>query len=197
MLPPHRLSEAIIVLCDAFRQYPVVRHTIGEIDEHYNQKLRTLVELFVANRTLREEPILAITDRTRVVAVAVISSPDNHDVPPELADYREAAWKKLGQAACERYAALCDIWQKFAIAEPQYHLNMIGVSSSHLGRRFGRLLLDSVHEMSRRSPNSHGVSLTTEDPDKVSFYEYFGYRIVGHERFSSQHETWGFFRWND
>ena len=33
--------------------------------------------------------------------------------------------------------------------------------------------------MSREAPESQGVSLTTETPRNLPFYEHFGYRIIG------------------
>lgn len=193
-LPPHRAHEAVAVLCDAFREYPVMRHVIGPAGDDYDSRLGTLIDFFTTARVLRKEPILAVEDAGRVAAVAILTSPGDREAPAELAELRESVWRELGALARRRYEALGRIWQQFAIPEPHYHLNMIGVLKSHAGRGLARQLLDAVHDLSRREPGSNGVSLTTEDPGNVALYEYFRYEIVGHARVSDGFETWAFFR---
>ena len=100
----------------------------------------------------------------------------------------------LGGAARDRYNQLGRIWARFAINEPNLHLNMIGVRGTHAGRGLGRLLLDHVHARSVSDPDSTGVTLTTESRDNVPLYEHLGYRLVGHEHVSDSLATWGFFR---
>ncbi len=161
-LPPERAEEAVVVLCNSFRDYPVFPYVIGETGDEYDKRLHTLIGFFVATRFYRDEPILAVSDAGRAVAVAILTPPVRREAPAEFAEHRKTVWEELGAAARGRYEALNESWQEFAIAEPNYYLNMIGVSRSHSGRGLGRVLLDAVHEMSRRDPDSTGVSLTTE-----------------------------------
>ena len=194
VLPVDRTEEALDVLCDAFYDYPVMRHVVGEDGDDYDKRLRTLIGFFLAARVLREEPMLAVIDDGRVVAVAILTSPGDRAAPAALLERREVVWAELGQAARERYEALGHIWQEFTIPDRHYHLNMIGVCRTHGGRGLGGLLLDAVHELSRGESGSCGVSLTTEDPANVSLYEHYGYEIVGHAICSPDFETWSFFR---
>ena len=53
--------------------------------------------------------------------------------------------------------------------------------------------MDAVWEQSRLDPASRGVSLTTEKPANLSFYEHFGYRPAGQARVDTL-DVWGFFR---
>jgi hypothetical protein len=71
---------------------------------------------------------------------------------------------------------------------------MIGVRRDRAGRGLGCALLDAIHAMSERDPDSTGISLTTETAANVPFYEHCGYDIVGHEQIVDGLETWGFFR---
>ena len=138
VLSPSRTSEALDVLCDSFYDYPVMRHVVGEVGEEYDHKLRTLIGFFLAARVLREEPMLAVEDEGRVVAIAILTSPGDGAAPPALAEKREIVWAELGQAARERYEALGEIWAQFTIPESHYHLNMIGVARTHGGSGLGR-----------------------------------------------------------
>jgi ribosomal protein S18 acetylase RimI-like enzyme len=116
------------------------------------------------------------------------------EAPPELATVREAAWAELGDAARRRYEAYGAACAPFVPDEKHLHVNMIGVRRSAQGSGLGRLLLDHVHAMSRADPQSSGVSLSTENESNVSFYQHFGYEIVGHAVVGSDLQTWNFFR---
>ena len=193
-LPAERAEEAVAVLCDSFCDYPVFPYVIGETGDEYDKRLHTLIGFFVAARFYRDEPVLAVSDTGRAVAVAILTPPVQREAPPEFAEHREAVWEELGAAARGRYEALDESWQEVAITEPHYHLFMIGVSRSHRGRGLGRVLLDAVHEMSRRDPDSTGVSLTTEVESNVGLYLHFGYDLVGHVKAGDAVDTWVFFR---
>ena len=195
--PPARSEEAVAALADAFHDYPVMRYIIGEAGEDYDRRLHLLIGLFVAGRLLRGNPILAIEDAGRAVAVATTTPSGEQIEPPELVAIRAALWQELGGGAKSRSEQLIAIWERLAVPGPQYHLNMLGVRRSHAGRGLGRVLLDAVHEMSRRDATSEGVSLSTEDPKNVLLYQHCGYKVTSHERVSDDLETWIMFREDD
>jgi hypothetical protein len=55
-------EDAVSVLCDAFRDYPVMRYVLGSNGD-YDRRLRTLIGFFVSARVYRDEPVLGIHDR--------------------------------------------------------------------------------------------------------------------------------------
>jgi len=193
-LPPERAEDAVSVLCDAFRDYPVMRFILGPPGVDDADHLRTLIGFFVQNRVLRREPLLVVNDGDTAAAAAVMTPPGQRPAPPQLDALRETVWRTVGPAARARYEHLGTVWQDFTIATPHLHLNMLGVRRSHAGRGLARILLDAVHALSEADPGSAGVSLTTEDPGNVSLYRHFGYRVVGHRQAAPGVETWGFFR---
>ena len=73
---------------------------------------------------------------------------------------------------------------------------MIGVRPAHQGRGLARLVMDTVHEISRRDPESHGVALSTETAENVELYRHFGYRVLG-SRDVDELCTWTMFRPDD
>jgi GNAT superfamily N-acetyltransferase len=195
--PHSRSDEAVSVLVDAFRSYPVMRFVIGNAGDDYERRLDMLIGHFVAGRLIRGNPILAIEDGGRAVAVATITPPGDQKDPPALLERREALWAELGADTRARMEALVAVWERLAVPGPQYHLNMLGVRRSHAGRGLGRLLLDAVHQMSKDDPASAGVSLSTEDRKNVALYQHCGYEITSHEVVSPDLETWIFFRKDD
>jgi GNAT superfamily N-acetyltransferase len=197
LLRPYEIDEAITVLCDAFRDYPVMRYVLGTAGD-YERRLRTLVGFFVSARVFREEPVLGSRDETGTLVAAAIVTLPGERVPPEpLAVRREEVWAELGPAERARYDTYGAACAPFAVQQPHHHLNMIGVRRSHAGRGFGGRLLDAVHRMAADDEGSFGVSLTTEARQNLAFYEQFGYRIIGYARVPRAFETWTFFRPSD
>lgn len=196
-LPPERIEETVATLCDAFHDYPVMTYVVGEAGADYDRRLRQLIHLFVSARVLRGDPILGIEDGGRAVAIATITPPGEHPVPPEFPALRESLWEILGPAARGRYEGLVQVWERHAFPPRHYHLNMLGVRRSHAGRGWGGRLLREVHALSAADPQSSGVSLSTEDPKNVPLYRHCGYEIVAHERVTDELETWQFFRPDD
>ena len=196
-LDPERAPEAVGVLCDSFRNYPVMRYMIGEQGDRYDRFLERLIDIFVSGRVLRGDPILAIEEAGRAVAIATITRPGGPATHPHVEAARDALLLGLDPEAKVRSEALVSAWRRMALDVPQYHVNMLGVLATHAGRGLGGRLLREVHEMSRLDPGSTGVSLTTEDPKNVPLYQHCGYEVVSHDRITADLETWGFFRRDD
>ena len=187
-------DEVVDVLCESFYDYPVMRYVLGHENARYDSQLRTLIDFFVAARRLRGEPLLGIGSGAPMVATAIVSHVGVGEMPAELATVRDATWAELGDAARLRYEAFGAACAPFVPDEPHLHVNMIGVRRNAQGRGHGRRLLDHVHRMSRENSASSGVSLSTEDEANVSFYQHFGYEIVGHAVVGPHLQTWSFFR---
>ena len=197
-LDPGR-SDAVDVLFEAFHDYPVMRHVIGEAGDDYDRRLRLLIGFFVARRVEQRHPILAAGDGEAVLGIATLTPPGALGAPasPEFDVRRERLWKELGTPAKERMDHLVAVWEGHTISGPQWHLNMLGVRRAHAGRGIGRVLLDEVHRISRDDPTSAGVSLSTELPSNVHLYEHCGYEVRHHVRVADDLETWILFRPDD
>ena len=194
VVPAAEPEEAVAVLCEAFFDYPVMRHVLGAKPD-YTRRLRSLIGFFVAARVLRQDLILGVSDEARrLVAVALVTLPGERPVPDELSVRREAVWQELGTAERARYEAFGAASHQFDLDAPHHHLNMIGVQTSHAGRGLARTLLDHVHGLADADPGSSGVTLSTETSRNVALYEHFGYRRLGYARVALDLETWAFFR---
>ena len=217
-IAPHRTAEVVDVLCDAFRDYPVMRYVLegSSVVSPDPERLRTLIRFFVMARVLRGEPVLGIEAGAAhalgfdphqgtasaaeplaaeaLVAVATLTLPESGPAPQALDEERDRTWSGLGDDARRRYEELGLIWLGFGRARPHYHLNMIGVRRDYAGQGLGRTLLAEVHLRSTEDPRSSGVSLTTEDPRNVELYRHLGYDVVAEGEVPGALKTWGLFR---
>jgi len=187
------LSVITDVLSDSFFDYPVMRYVIHS-EKNYIIKLKTLLNFFVMARFFRHETILGIGSRSNIQGVALISNPKNTANPPELKILRDQVWSELGAASRSRYEKFGEVSAKFQVNVSHIHLNMIGIKNGAQGRGYGRKLIEQVHLLSLKDPDSGGITLTTEDPAKVSFYQYLGYHLLGESDVTQQLRSWSFFR---
>lgn len=188
------IDPAADVLCEAFSNYPVMRHVIRSHGAEYERHLTTLMRFFVTARVLRDEPVLTLDDDGEIVACALVTLPGKRPSPPALGELRERVWDELGPDARARYEAFGEACAALSLERPHHHLNMIGVRREHRGKGLAGRLLDDVHRLAREDPESAGVTLTTEDPANVPLYEHFGYRCLGRVRVADALESWSFFR---
>ena len=192
---PSTAPVVVDVMCDAFRDYPVMRFVLGNaIEGPDDPRLRALVGLFVRARELRGEPMFALLEGDRAVGAATGTLPGTRPPSEAFVQLRERVWSELGPEPRARYEAFATAGEPFYPREPHHHLNMLGVRRSHAGRGLARPLLEAVHALADADPNSTGVTLSTEDPKNVPLYEHFGYVVQGHVAVGDGLESWVFCR---
>jgi GNAT superfamily N-acetyltransferase len=191
-----RFDDTVNAFCDAFYDYAVTRYVIGDVGNDYDDRLRALIGYFTESRFSRDYPVLGLeSSNGRLVAAANINPPRGMAAPASLEAAFDRLGATLGEAAMRRYDAFVEACKPFEPDEPHVHLGMIGVIREAQGRGHARTLLEAVHAMSHADPESSGVSLTTETPKNLPFYEHFGYRILGRgETPDGGLVTWTLFR---
>ena len=186
-------SGVIDVICDAFRDYPVMRFVL-ESGERYPQDLRRFVRLIVMARVYRGEFIHGLAEGGVLQGAALVSLPARSVHSEPLEALRSELWDELGAAARARYELYSAASTPMVPPEHHYHLNVLAVRHAAHGRGYARKLLDHVHALSQSDPGSSGVSLSTETEANVPLYEHFGYRVVGRVEVAPGLTCWGFFR---
>jgi len=188
------IPEVIDVLSEAFYDYPVMKYVLGEKGD-YNTRLRKLVTFFVSARALRNEPMFGIyNSENNLVAAAIVTLPEEIQIPKELLNMREELWAELGSEEETRYKKYGDAAFSLFPKEPHHHLNMIGVRNAYQGKGFARQLINEVEKFAAEHTSSTGVSLDTEVESNVNFYLHLGYELIGHANIDNNIETWGFFK---
>ena len=182
------------VLCDAFATYPVMKFVLEAGSDEFPARLREFVHFAVMARVHRGEFLFGIADGDVLQGVATVSRPCVSVNSPELTRLRDALWKTIGASSQARYDTYTRSIAGFMPDEPHLHINMLGVRHGAQGKGYARTLLDHVHVMSRDDPGSSGVSLETETEANVTFYQHFGYRLVGRVDVTPGLTSWGFFR---
>src|SRR5262249_46599821 len=97
-----RSCEAVSVLADAFRAYPVFQHVIGPGHTDYDRRVRALIDHFVFART-RHSPALGVWLDGTIEAVALLTTPSEPPPDHDVTDRWNSLWCDLGDDARQRY----------------------------------------------------------------------------------------------
>jgi GNAT superfamily N-acetyltransferase len=188
-----RFDQVVDALCAAFQDYPVMRYVLKDAGVDFERRLPQLIAYLTESRFCRGYPVLGVEDGERLAAAANVNPPRTLPPPDSLTARYATLRERIGADAIARFEAFGAACDGLEPDEPHYYLGMIGVRPEHQGRGLARLLLDELHAMSARDPESRGVVLTTETEANLPLYEHFGYRILGQGQ-ADELVSWTLFR---
>lgn len=170
--------QAVVdVLCESFRQYPVMQFVLGPEDGQEKRR-RALIGFFTDVRFAMDWPVLGVYADDRLVAAALVNEPHDRTFLERFRDGIAWVRQELGDAAFTRL----ERFEKAAeVNEPRdrhFFVGMLGVIPDEQGRGHARLLLEHVRELSIEG-GCTGIALSTEDPGNIPFYEHMGFAVVG------------------
>lgn len=173
-------DDVVEVLALAFVDYPVFRFVLrGSEGSTFQAHIRHLIGYYADSRLLRGWPVLGIREKGRLVAAALVSDPVRTPAPESLqASFRRVS-AIIGPDAIERMDRFESILDPYLPEFATYFVGMLGVVPDRRGAGYGRALMEQVAQMATDRDEAHGVTLSTEDPGNLSFYQHLGYRILG------------------
>jgi len=187
-------DETIAALCAAFHDYPVMRYTLSDAGEAYEERLRGMIGFFCNKRLVRGWPVLGVRVDGEIAGAALINEPGDAPVPGEIAVLRRELIAAIGEPAYERFMRYENESDLDAPRAPHHFLGVIGVRPANQGQGLAAVLLHELARMCDAHPESTGICLNTEDAGNVAFYEHMGYRVLARRRIDDGLETWCMFR---
>jgi GNAT superfamily N-acetyltransferase len=176
-LAPEEREHVVDVLCESFREYPVMQFVLGP-EEGQEARRRSLIGFFTDVRFAMEWPVLGVREGGRLVAAALVNEPHDRSFLQRFEDGITWVRSELGEAAftrLERFEKAAEINEP---AQSHYFVGMLGVIPAEQGKGHARRLLEHVRRLSMDA-GCAGVALSTEDARNIPFYEHMGFEIVG------------------
>lgn len=186
-------ERVVKILTAAFYDYPVMRYVLEQERPDYDHKLTAMVGFFTEVRYLKGWPPFGVFHHGRMVATALVNPLTNPPGPPELRQAFKDLAAEIGSAAMDRLTAYEDTCEQMEPDAPHYYLGMIGVLPTHQGKGYARLLIEHLHNVVDKNPESAGICLNTEKANNVPLYRYLGYEVIGEAEVGPLH-TWCMFR---
>jgi len=188
------LDEAVEVLALAFENAPLIRYLLLHQGTVYFSRIREFFRFACEIRLDLGWPLIGTTDNNQLTGVACISIPEKSDWPTSLVKKYKKLKSFVGTESVNRLERFSNFSDRYTLKQPHYYLSVIGIHPDFQGCGFGRVLLDTIHEMSESHPTSTGVYLETANPVNVPLYEHFGYQLVSKDKFDDILDVWYMFR---
>ena len=192
ILQPRQKDEAVDVLRESFRDYPLMRFVFQDAGAAYDEHLWWMIDYLCESRFKRGWPVFGLREDGRLMAVAVVSSPGRPPVVPELDRLYKELKRKVGEPALVRMQLYDELTDRQVPQSPHHYLGMIGVVADRQRRGYGKRLVEAVQRHAEAHPSSEGVSLNTESEANLPFYKRMGFRLIAEADFANLH-TWCFF----
>ena len=187
-------DEAVVVLCESFYDYPVMRFVLADAGRQYAERLSALVAYFCSRRLVGNGWVLGAMVGQELAGVSVCDEPGGESVDgeEEQRQWALALERDIGEEAVARLSEYDEAGESL-LPEGDYHfLGMLGVVSRYQGLGLGKKLVEATQALVADFPASSGICLDTESPGNVPFYESLGFEVVGEADVADFH-TWCMF----
>jgi GNAT superfamily N-acetyltransferase len=185
-------DEAVVVLSDAFRDYPVMRWVLSDSGRHYEEHLWALNDYFCSRRLVSGGLVLGAMVDGDLAGVSACDTPGDLLDEEEQREWTRTLIRDVGKDAAARLWKYDEVGQALMPSGDYHYLGMLGVLASHQGLGLGRRLVEATLDKARESPVSTGVCLHTETQGNVPFYELLGFEVIGEAEVDGLH-TWCMF----
>jgi GNAT superfamily N-acetyltransferase len=172
-------DEAVVVLSDAFRDYPVMRHVLSDAGRHYEEHLWALNDYFCSRRLVHGGLVLGAMVDGELAGVSGFDAPGDLVDEDQQREWTRALVRDIGEEAVARLSKYDQVGEALMPSGDYHYLGMLGVLARHQGLGLGKGLVEATMDEARESPISTGVCLHTETPDNVPLYEHLGFEVIG------------------
>jgi GNAT superfamily N-acetyltransferase len=187
-------DETVVVLCESFYDYPVMRFVLADAGRRYDQHLSALVAYLCSRRLVGDGWVLGAMADGNLAGVSIFDEPGGDMVETEEMHQHWlcALVRNIGESAVARLSEYDKVGESLMPQGDYHYLGMLGVLSRYQGLGLGKQLVEATQALAAGSPASSGVCLSTETPGNVPFYQHLGFEIVGEAEVGDVH-TWCMF----
>lgn len=170
-------SDRIIeVFFAAFEQDPLMYYFFGN---EYQNLAKYVMGYICHLARLSDSILLGASIEEELQGVALITPPeivarDRHEA---IAFLDEQLATAIGEAIVMRMEAYFQVKEAHKPKQTHFYLDILGVMPKSQGQGVGKALIETLHKMSEKSPQSCGVALDTENESNLNFYQGLGYSI--------------------
>jgi ribosomal protein S18 acetylase RimI-like enzyme len=156
-------------------------------------RMSRLFTMMLAQHYGIRQPLLGIIANDIPAAAAIVELADCSSSRLQEMWHGLGEWpltaRALGVEGLKRRRAMHEMLKRNRPAAPHIYLNVLGVEPDFQGHGFGSAILDLLRSRAQKCPKCVGVYLETAVESNVTYYERFGYRVIG-EIYPLKVRTW-------
>jgi ribosomal protein S18 acetylase RimI-like enzyme len=188
------LEEAVEVLSQAFYDDPYIHYVLTGHENDFSARIRDIFGLVCEIYLEMELPFIGAMYNQELAGVACVSIPEKKKWPESLIRKSREMNESLGAECSKRMEGYRKLQKRYTPEKPHCYLAVLGIHPEYQGNGLARLLLDEVHEISRKNSTSTGVFLETAKLKNVDMYRHFGYNLISQDRLDNSVDLWYMFK---
>jgi ribosomal protein S18 acetylase RimI-like enzyme len=175
-------ENAIEVIVAAFDGYPLMNLFFGDA---YKRSTEALWQYIFALSPIQDSLLLGAMIRGELQGVIFASSPETEKNQDEsaIAHLEARLVEEIGKEAAEFFDLYFKLKSDRQPSQPHFYINALGVHPRSQRMGIGSALLEHIHILSDRHPESDGVALDTETEENVAYYQRLGYKVSSTSNF--------------
>ena len=169
-------ENVIEVIIAAFDGYPLMNLFFGDT---YKRSTKALWQYIFDISPMQNSLLLGAMVRDELQGVIFASPPKTEKTQDEsaIADLEARLVESIGKEAAEFFDLYFKIKGDRQPSQPHFYVNALGVHPRSQRMGIGSALLEHIHLLSDRHPESNCVALDTETEENVAYYQRLGYKV--------------------
>lgn len=169
-------ENVIEVMIAAFDGYPLMNLFFGNA---YKHSIKALWRYIFDVSPMQNSLLLGAMIQDELQGAIFASPPEtekNQD-KTAMADLEARLVEEIGKEAAEFFDLYFKLKSDRQPSQPHFYINALGVHPRSQGVGVGSALLEHIHILSDRYPESNVVALDTETEENVAYYQRLGYKV--------------------
>ncbi|MBW4533800.1 MAG: GNAT family N-acetyltransferase [Pleurocapsa minor HA4230-MV1] len=169
-------ENAIEVIIAAFDGDPLMNLYFGN---SYKRSIKALWQYIFDISPIQNSLLLGAMVRDELQGVIFASPPEtekNQD-KSAIAHLKARLVEEIGKEAAEFFDLYFKLKSDRQPSQPHFYVNALGVHPRSQRMGIGSALLEHIHLLSDRHPESNCVALDTETEENVAYYQRLGYKV--------------------
>jgi ribosomal protein S18 acetylase RimI-like enzyme len=185
-------ENVIEVIIAAFDGYPLMNLFFGN---SYKRSTKALWQYIFDISPIQDSLLLGAMVRDELQGVIFASPPETEKNQDEgaIAHLEARLVEEIGKEAAEFFDLYFKLKSDRQPSQPHFYINALGVHPRSQRMGIGSALLEHMHLLSARHPESNCVALDTETEQNVAYYQRLGYKVSSSSNFDRV-KIWFMFR---
>lgn len=169
-------ENVIEVIIAAFDGYPLMNLFFGDT---YKRSTKALWQYIFDVSPMQNSLLLGAMVQDELQGVIFASPPETEKNQDKgaIAHLEARLVEAIGKEAAEFFDLYFKLKSDRQPSQPHFYINALGVHPRSQRMGIGSALLEHIHILSDRHPESNCVALDTETEENVAYYQRLGYKV--------------------
>lgn len=176
------LDTAANIFAEAFYNDPLFQMVFKDKDRLI--KTKHFFSFLLNEKGLLKSKVLLVLYNNEIGGACSFSRPNDSQLIPINLNFLASTVKLITKIGLQPFFVL-NCYLKIISKNKNndsFYINFIGISENYRGIGLAKKLIDYIHKVVQEDKEYSQVSLDTENPKNIKYYERFGYQLVSEKK---------------